>query len=390
MIAYYMLVRPRVGDRPGLQPAVPGRPALLAAGDPDPAGNRRHRADAGHGHRRQRADQRAHPRRTAQWFDAASGDPHRLRARLRHHSRLQHHDPDCRHGAADFRLRPGARLCGGALPGHHDLAVLGRGRLARDDQPDLRPPPQGRVAGHRPGLETGQRSGSAPSNRTHEDGILPHQKRHPVHAPCAGVQRHLAAHFPAGGVLPLQSRSASLGRVHRRHADRAQLRAGGQPRKIPRRARQGGLHRLLGTELRLQPGRADPPAAQGRAEHGQHRRVGDAGARRRSAGRHAAPRRVRRPAGRQGTGRKRRPGAAAGDHRHRPLPGLPFRVALLGIGDHRQPARRDHHSRLLRLLPVGVLALGAGGGAGRPRLLGQRVGGRFRPRPRDLQERCVA
>jgi preprotein translocase subunit SecD len=59
-------VRPGLGDRPGLQPAVPGRPALLAAGHADPAGYRRHRADAGHGHRRQRADQRAHPRGTAQ------------------------------------------------------------------------------------------------------------------------------------------------------------------------------------------------------------------------------------------------------------------------------------------------------------------------------------
>ena len=55
-------------------------------------------------------------------------------------------------------------------------------------------------------------------------------------------------------------------------------------------------------------------------------------------------------------------------------------------GDHRQPARRGDHSRLLRLLPVGVLAAGAGGRAGGARLLGERVGGRVRPGARDLQE----
>jgi hypothetical protein len=115
MIAYYHALRTGLGHCPGRQPALPGCPALLAAGDPDPAGNRRHRADAGHGHRRQRADQRAHPRGTAQWLDAAGGDPHRLRARLRHDSRFQHHDADCRHRPADFRLGPGTRLRGGAL-----------------------------------------------------------------------------------------------------------------------------------------------------------------------------------------------------------------------------------------------------------------------------------
>jgi preprotein translocase subunit SecF len=51
---------------------------------------------------------------------------------------------------------------------------------------------------------------------------------------------------------------------------------------------------------------------------------------------------------------------------------------------HRQPARRDHHPGLLRLLPVGVLAVGAGGGAGGAGLFGQRVGGDLRPDPREL------
>ena len=47
------------------EPAAAGRAALDAAGDADAAGHRRHRADARHGDRRQRADQRAHPRGAA-------------------------------------------------------------------------------------------------------------------------------------------------------------------------------------------------------------------------------------------------------------------------------------------------------------------------------------
>jgi preprotein translocase subunit SecF len=54
--------------------------------------------------------------------------------------------------------------------------------------------------------------------------------------------------------------------------------------KVRERPRQGRLQRLLGAEFRLQPGRPDPPAAQGRAEHRQDRRVGDAGPRRRGPG----------------------------------------------------------------------------------------------------------
>ncbi len=61
---------------------------------------------------------------------AAGGHPCRLRARLGHHPRLQRHHPDRRPGPAGLRLRPGARLCRGALPGHPHLDVLGRVLLA--------------------------------------------------------------------------------------------------------------------------------------------------------------------------------------------------------------------------------------------------------------------
>jgi preprotein translocase subunit SecF len=54
-------------------------------------------------------------------------------------------------------------------------------------------------------------------------------------------------------------------------------------------------------------------------------------------------------------------GAGHGGAGHRDLSGLPLRVEVRCGGHHRQPARRGHHPGLLRLLPVGVLALGAGG-----------------------------
>jgi hypothetical protein len=104
----------------GLQPAAAGGGAVDAAGHADAARHRRHRAGAGHGHRRQRADQRARARGTAQRRGAADGHQRRLRARLGHHPRLQHHHADRRPGAAGLRLGPGARLRGGALPGHPD------------------------------------------------------------------------------------------------------------------------------------------------------------------------------------------------------------------------------------------------------------------------------
>ena len=72
---------------------------------------------------------------------------HRLRARLRDDPRLEHHHADRRPRAARLRLRPGARLRRRALPGHHDVDVLGGDVLARAGQPLVRPQEeaQGRV-----------------------------------------------------------------------------------------------------------------------------------------------------------------------------------------------------------------------------------------------------
>ena len=65
--------RPHLVDRAVDQSAAAGGDPVDAAGDADAAGHRRRRADARHGDRRQRADQRAHPRGVALRRDAAGG-----------------------------------------------------------------------------------------------------------------------------------------------------------------------------------------------------------------------------------------------------------------------------------------------------------------------------
>jgi len=54
-----------------------------------------------------------------------------------------------------------------------------------------------------------------------------------------------------------------------------------------------------------------------------------------------------------------------------------LRMEVRSVCDHRQPARRGHHPRLLFILPVGILAVCAGSGAGGIGLLGKRIGGVF-------------
>jgi hypothetical protein len=77
----------------------------------------------------------------------------RLRARLGHHSRLQRDHADRRPGAAGVRLRCGARLRRRALPGHHDLDLLGGVLLARDRQSLVRAAKEAHEGLDRPGLE---------------------------------------------------------------------------------------------------------------------------------------------------------------------------------------------------------------------------------------------
>ncbi len=145
-------------DRALRQPAPAGRDPVDAAGDPDAAGHRRHRAHAGHGDRLQRADQRAHPRGAALGRDAARRAAGRLRARVGDHSRLQRDDADRRHRAPDLRQRPDPRLRGGALPRDHDVDVLGRVLFARHREPDLRQPQEARPDLDRAGVEARHRA----------------------------------------------------------------------------------------------------------------------------------------------------------------------------------------------------------------------------------------
>ena len=65
MCVYYLLFGVISTLALGVQPAAADRRAVDAAGDADAARHRRDRADARHGDRRQRADQRAHPRGAA-------------------------------------------------------------------------------------------------------------------------------------------------------------------------------------------------------------------------------------------------------------------------------------------------------------------------------------
>jgi protein-export membrane protein SecD len=90
------------------------------AGHDHAAGPWRHRADDGHGGRRQRADLRTHPRRNRQRQGPAARRASRLRARDVRDPRLQHHHLPGRPGAVQCRCWPGARLCRHADGRHRD------------------------------------------------------------------------------------------------------------------------------------------------------------------------------------------------------------------------------------------------------------------------------
>lgn len=103
-------VRGLLDHRPDLQRAPAAGLAVHAAGHADAARHRGHRAHAGHGHRLQRADQRAHPRGAAGGRLAATGHLPWLRARMGHHPGLQPDHAHRRPGAAGLRLRPHPRF----------------------------------------------------------------------------------------------------------------------------------------------------------------------------------------------------------------------------------------------------------------------------------------
>ena len=214
--------------------------------------------------------------------------------------------------------------------------------------------------------------------------------------------------LPGCGVLPRHARTALLDRVHRRHRDRGRLCAGRRHRQGPHRGRAADVGEvqvqnfgssrdvLIRVPVRADIKQADVVDACLRRAlpgRGRHRRL--AGRRPRASRRRARscsagaaePVRLQRSevVGPQVGRELAEDGAKAlglRRPRHHDLPGVPLRVEVLDRRHRRQPARRRHHPRLLRLLPVGVLALRAGGGAGRAGLLGQRVGRHLRPDPR--------
>ncbi|CAF0942531.1 unnamed protein product [Rotaria sp. Silwood1] len=133
------------------------------------------------------------------------------------------------------------------------------------------------------------------------------------------------------------------------------------------------------------PGRAEAPADDGRhVRGGLLRDDPPADEAPEGAQEHAGGTRQ----GRRGRHRRRhhRQGADRDGHRHHDLPGHPLRVEVRAGRHHRQPARRGHHPGLLRLLPVGVLAGGAGGHPGGAGLLGERVRRHLRPGARGVPQ----
>jgi preprotein translocase subunit SecF len=260
--------------------------------------------------------------------------------------------------------------CLGILTSMFSSVVVSRGIVNLD----LRQPAQaGQAVDRQRGLEV----------KGEHHGILQDPQRHPLHAPCAGVQRHLADHLRRRGVLPrhrglhfsVEFTGGTLIEVsYAQAADTQKIRdALAKAGYTDTQVVNFGSSRDVLIRMPLKPGQDS--AALGAAVMGALSRTPPA---------RTEARRVRRPAGRQGAGRERRHRPAAGDLRHHRVPGAALRMALRRLGHHRQPARRGDHPRLLRLLPVGVLAAGAGRRAGRAGLFGERVGGGFRPGAREL------
>ncbi len=153
MIAYYQHDRGDFGRRTRGQRAVPDFAAVDAAGNTHPARHGRHCANGRHGDRRQRARQRAHPRRTPQRQHAAGGDRRRLRARVGNHSGFQHHHADRRSCAVCVRLGPGQGFRGGPVPRHPDFDLQRGDGVAQHRESLLRQPPQARPHLDRAGVE---------------------------------------------------------------------------------------------------------------------------------------------------------------------------------------------------------------------------------------------
>ena len=190
-------------------------------------------------------------------------------------------------------------------------------------------------------------------------------------------------------------------RVHRRHADRSELHAGAGPRR--RSARRWRSDGFADPQVQNFGSSRDVLIRMPLAKNTESAKVGERvieSLQKVAGGRRARRRRQRAPT----LKRVEFVGPQVGKELAEDG-ALALLLVIIGIvvylafrfewrfavvGHHRQPARRGHHPRLLRLLPVGILAAGAGRGAGRARLLGERVGRGVRPGAREPSRRSAA
>ncbi len=162
------------------------------------------------------------------------------------------------------------------------------------------------------------------------------------------------------------------------------LSGGGGHRPGARCARGGRIHGRPGAVLRqfARPGRARHSGGRRRRQPGE--RADPRGAERVGSRRRGTPHGSRRSAGRARSDRAGRPRDAVHVHRHPDLCGLSFRKEDGGGHGARGHARSHRDSGLFRGHADDVRSGGAGGRAGRHRLLHQRHGRRIRPRARSV------
>jgi hypothetical protein len=105
------------------------------------------------------------------------------------------------------------------LPGHHDLDLLVGGGLPCAGQPDLRSPEEADQGGIGQIWKPGNALAVNGKNKEKRHGIFPHQKDIPFMRHALKFNIISLVTFSAGRGVSLQQGLASVGRVHRWHAD---------------------------------------------------------------------------------------------------------------------------------------------------------------------------
>jgi preprotein translocase subunit SecF len=296
------------------QPAAAGGHAVDAAGHADPARHRRHGAGAGHGHRLQRADQRAHARGAARGVSpqaAIHAGYDRAWATI-----LDSNVTTLIAGLALLAFGSGPVRgfavvhCIGILTSMFSAVFFSRGlvnlwygrRRSSSRWPSAGLAPEARARGQ--GGMNARRCRAARRGTKDSMEFFRIRKDIPFmkHALVFNVISFIT--FAAGGVLPVHPGPAPVGGVHRRHGDGGGLRAAADLEKVRARwpawatttcrCRTSAPPRDVMIRLPVQKG-----VSLGAAE-----RASD-GALKAPTARPAAPHRVRRPAGGRGAGARR-------------------------------------------------------------------------------------